>query len=367
MKIDNSVNIYPGGTGALGTDLIKALPRLCGPLSVLRARRRQPGKGKGLEVVVDVATPSGRKRTLLIQVRAGESPARVRETLRRLKLLLVREAVGYPVVASTFLSPRIREICREEGAGYLDLAGNCFLKFQDFYLEKRVDQNPFPRRGRPPSLFSPVSSRVLRALLEEPQRIWKVSELAAATDVSLGQVSNVTRRLIEEEYLTRVDRHLQLAKPGELLDAWREHDAVGQRTRSASPTRYAYHSVGQNPDELMARIADVAARFQWRSALTSFAAALLVAPYVRGIGTVEWYVEEAAAIDGWVSALDLRPVEAGPNVVLRVPYDEGVFYRTQTVQGKTLVGNIQLYLDLWADPARGREQAEFLRTQRIGY
>ena len=31
----------------------------------------------------------------------------------------------------------------------------------------------------------------------------------------------------------------------------------------------------------------------------------------------------------------------------------------------TLVGDVQLYLDLYADAGRGREQAEFLRQQRL--
>jgi len=53
------------------------------------------------------------------------------------------------------------------------------------------------------------------------------------------------------------------------------------------------------------------------------------------------------------------------NVHLLRPYDEGVFYRSRTIQGLVVVGDIQLYLDLYSDPARGRERAQRLREKEI--
>lgn len=69
----------------------------------------------------------------------------------------------------------------------------------------------------------------------------------------------------------------------------------------------------------------------------------------------------------WVDALDLHIVEFGGNVHLLQPYDEGVFYQLRKPEGIAVVGNIQLYLDLYNYPARGREQAEFMRDQEIGF
>jgi len=47
------------------------------------------------------------------------------------------------------------------------------------------------------------------------------------------------------------------------------------------------------------------------------------------------------------------------------PYDEGVLYGIQTIEGLKVVSDIQLYIDLYKYPARGREQAEFLKKERI--
>lgn len=359
MKVANSVD-NPKLT-ELEADLAKALPGLLPSLKVLQTQRQVKLGPVVADLVVQVQTPQGRRRRLFIDVKATPVPTRVREALRALKQSLRGKPNGYPVLASSFLSKRVREICREEQAGFVDLAGNCWLQFENLYVEKIVDKNPFPRRGRPPSLFTAVSSRILRALLEEPQRTWQVGELAKATQVSLGQASNVCRRLVEEAYAEKSERRLRLSQPGKLLEAWREQYQMSRNTQTAS------YSFERDPQRLMAAVAEAAKAQGWRYAITSFAAASLVAPFVRGIGAVAWYIADATALEAWTRALDLRPAEAGPNAVLLVPYDAGVFYRTQTLDGVTLVGNVQLYLDLYSDPARGREQAEFLRKEKLKF
>ncbi|MDI6809014.1 MAG: type IV toxin-antitoxin system AbiEi family antitoxin [Candidatus Eisenbacteria bacterium] len=342
-------------------ELVQTLPNLLPSLRISRIRRQQRIGPLDVDLVLDVSTPLGRRRRIYVEIKLAATPSRIREGLRQFKALIPNQRHAYPVLASTFLGPRAREICREEGFGYLDLAGNCFLQFEDLYLERIVDKNPFPRPGRPSSLFTPVSSRILRALLEEPVRTWKVGELAQAAQVSLGQTSNVCRRLLGEDYVVKFQGRIQSNQAGKLLDAWREQYTL------AKNTQVAYYSFEREPEQLMARLAATADPRQWRYAVTSFAAAFLVAPFVRGIGTVAWYVDGAATIDTWVKALDLRPAEAGPNVILLVPYDVGVFYRTQSVNSIALVGNVQLYLDLYGDPGRGREQAEFLRKEKLGF
>lgn len=331
------------------------------PLKVGSIRRGQRFGSIRVDYAVDVVTPQGKKRRLLINVRSPAAPSQIREALRRFRSSLPKRVRGYPVLASSFLNPGIREVCKEEGVGYIDLAGNLYLQWDDLYLEKIVDKNPFPRRGRPPSLFEPVSSRIVRALLEEPKRRWQVRELAQATKVSLGLTSRVTRRLLEDEYVTKTENRISLVQPAKLIDTWQD-----QYKREGNQ-RMAYYSFNRNPDEIMALIAKTAESEGWRYALTSFAAASLVAPFVRGVGAIEWYVEDADAVDQWVKVLDLRPAEEGPNVVLIIPYDRGVFYKNQKVDGITLVGNIQLYLDLYSNPARGKEQAEFLRKERLKF
>jgi hypothetical protein len=356
MKTQDTTAARAAGGRAFERELAQALPRLVAPLRIVRSRRAEAA---GL--LIEARAPSGRVHRLALDARLTSSPSRVLHVIERLRGTRARRAAAYPVLASRFLSPQVRQRLRQADVGYVDLAGNCWISLGDVHVERQVDKNPFPRRGRPPSLFAPVSSRLIRALLEEPKRRWQLQELARAAAVSLGQTSNVCRRLIEEALVVWQRRRLKLLQPGDLLEAWREvYDAHQHEPR-------AFYSFESDPERLMRRVAAVAAKRRWRYAVTSFAGAALVAPFVRGIGTVQWYVGPQASAERWVKALELRPVEAGPNVGLLSPADPGVFYRSRAVGGITLVGPVQLYLDLWSDPARGREQAEFLRRKTLGY
>jgi len=346
----------------LEAEIAKALPNLLPSLKLTQILKEQRIGSAIIDIIAEVLTPLGKRRKLYIEVKSIAAPSRIREALRQLKAAIKDQGNGYPVFALIFIGPRTREIFKEEGVGYIDLAGNCFLQFEDIYIEKIVDKNPFPSRGRPPSFFTPISSRIVRALLVEPDRQWKVSELAQAIQVSLGQTSNVTRRLLGEEYVARSQKgRLRLIQPGKLLDAWQEQYSLSKNTQMI------YYSFERNTEQLTARVASTALERQWRYAITSFAAASLIAPFVRGIGMVTWYVDDTASIEQWVKALDLRPAESGANIMILVPYDKGVFYQTQTVNGIVLVSSVQLYLDLFNDPARGREQAEFLRKEKLGF
>lgn len=101
-----------------------------------------------------------------------------------------------------------------------------------------------------------------------------------------------------------------------------------------------------------------------RYAVTLHAAASLIAPYVRH-SSLHIYVKGRE--DRLVKRLDVQPTELGGNVYLVQPYDEGVFYATQRIHGVHVVSNVQLYVDLYNYPARGREAAEYLRRSAIRF
>ncbi|MEK7476841.1 MAG: type IV toxin-antitoxin system AbiEi family antitoxin [Candidatus Coatesbacteria bacterium] len=346
---------------ALEAAIANKLPNLAPGLKISKVQREVRIGDVGVDIIADVITSLRQPRRLVIEVKASLPPGRVRESLRQLRACAQSIPGAYPMLASAYISPQVQEICRQENTGYLDLAGNCFIQFDGIYIERLVESNPFPVRGRPRSLFTPVSSRLIRALLEAPKRAWKLTELAGEVGVSVGLASKVCSRLIEDGFLGRDGRLLRLAQPALLLDAWRD---AYDPSRTG---RFTYFSFERDPDRSMTALAAIGADRKWQYAITSFAAASLVAPFVRGVGSVEVYVPDAGAVDEWVKAMDLRPVESGGNIVLLLPYDMGVFYGAQNVEGKSLVGNIQLYLDLSANPGRGREQADFLRKEKLRF
>jgi hypothetical protein len=68
------------------------------------------------------------------------------------------------------------------------------------------------------------------------------------------------------------------------------------------------------------------------------------------------------------TALDLRPAaETDGGLHLLTPYDPGVFYGALEKAGLKVVSLPQLYADLVHYERRGREQAEHLRREAMGY
>jgi hypothetical protein len=262
------------------------------------------------------------------------------------------------VVVAPYVSPRGREILRQSRVGFLDLAGNCLLQFDGVYIERAEATKPPAARKQQRSLFAPVSSRIHRVLLEDTERRWKLRDLAQEADVSLGLTHRVVQRLLDEAFLERHDRLLALRGPASLLEAWRE---VYRYSRNSIR---AYHAATRTPQQLMQRVAEAARHMAGRYAFTLHAGASLVAPFVR---FTDIHVYTEGPIDAWIEALDLREVEFGGNLSLIEPYDAGVFYRAREMDGANVVGDIQLYLDLYHYPARGREQADFLRERHLKF
>ena len=303
----------------------------------------------------------GRVRKILLgEVKSCGQPRYLRQAIAQFRETGIASDSTYFVITAPYFSPRGLEICRRHKVGCVDLAGSYYLEFDGIYIERIVEEKPKPVRRMLKSLFSPVSSRIVRAMLEEPDRVWKLTELTKATGASLGQTYNVSEKLAHEGFARKSTRGgVTLTDSAGLLDTWREEYDV-----TALNKVHSFHSWERDPARLMARVRQAAERLGAKYALTLHAGASLVAPYVR-FNDVHFYV--GADPQAWADELDLHTVEFGGNVHLLRPYDEGVFYRLRCPQGMAVVGNIQLYLDLYKYPARGREQAEFLREKEIAF
>ena len=333
------------------------LQQLAPGIKVLRSKKEVRRGASQPDLIVDIRYRDKRK-TLLLDIKSSGEPAFLYKAISRLHLASGRWPDSYPVVVAPYVSPRGREILRESRVGFFDLAGNCLLEFDGVYIERREATKPPAARRQQRALFAPVSSRIHRVLLHNADRRWKLRDLAQEAEVSLGLAHRVAQRLLGETFLEKEERFLVLRDPPGLLDAWRE------AYRYLINEIRTYHAAARTPQHLIRRIAEAGSRTNGRYALTLHAGASLVAPFVR-FNDVHIYTEEPA--ETWVEALDLREVEFGGNFSLLAPYDAGVFYAAHEVDGAVVVGDVQLYLDLYHYPARGREQADFLRERRLKF
>lgn len=299
------------------------------------------------------------EHTLVLEVTSLGQPKQIREAITRLNEIRQELPGAYPVAVSGYISPQSAALLRRNGLGYLDLSGNCYLAFKNVHIEKEGKPNVRPSTRPLKSLFSPRATRVIRVLLVDPQHTWRLGDLAKAAEVSLGHAHNVVKRLEDLAWVERGEQQrIRLLKPGDLLEAWAEVYTYRQNGVTA------YFSPERITRKLMAEIAGWAEAEGRRYAFTLHAGAALVAPNIR-FPAIHCYLDGTA--DSVARALGLRPGEGEGNVHILAPYDQGVFYAPLVKGGLSVVSLPQLYVDLFRYERRGREQADYLRREAMGY
>ena len=210
------------------------------------------------------------------------------------------------------------------------------------------------------NIFSPSASRIIRALLTYPKREWSVLGLSKEIKVGYGHAYRVIGTLLKMGLCRRTgNNRIIVANSGELLTRWANYYDFAFINKVV-----AYYSPYRDIDDFIDKLVFAEGK-GLRYALTLHAGAAIMAPYVRP-ANVHLYVE-SIKIDEFQQLLDLQLTELGGNVFLVTPYDEGVFYNIQRVREIFVVSNVQLYVDLYNYPARGREAAEYLRKKLIGF
>ena len=290
----------------------------------------------------------GAEKTLLVEVKPLGQPRMAREAVNALARYAQRLPKSYPVFAAPYISGSAAAICTANAVGYIDLAGNCLLRFGGVYIERSGNSNPFSERRELRSLFSPKASRVLRVLLLGAGRVWKLQELAREAEVSLGHVSNVKWLLAAREWVREGNGGLSLSKPESLLLEWSRNYGY----RKNSPREF--FSLLSLP-ELEASLAQACQRKGWRYALTGFSGAARLTPTVRHFRAMTYFDGDIRSLS---EELKLEDASSGPNLTVLTPYDEGVFYGAAEREGVYLTSPVQIYLDLAGFRGRGEEAAE---------
>ena len=295
------------------------------------------------------------RQNIAVEVKGNGQPRIVRSAIYQLLRYRERNPKVYCVVAAPYISPQSAEMCTKEGIGYIDLAGNCRLTFNRVYIEQEGKANPFAVKRDLRSLYSPKAERVLRVLLNNPKKAWRVQSLAKEAMVSLGQVSNVKSLLEDREWLMNTEDGLVLSIPDQLLSEWSENYSFN---RNSTRNYYTLKTV----TEIEADLAEICRKQKIICTLTGFSAAARYAPAVRYQRAMAYVVEKE---DKVAKLLSLKEVSSGANVTLLSPYDEGVMYGYRLIDGIQVAIPVQVYLDLLSMKGRGEEAAAMLLTEVI--
>ncbi len=260
-----------------------------------------------------------------------------------------------------------REILERHGVAVVDGLGNAHVELPGFVLhtEAQRGRRADTPRPRTQTRLAGKAGVGAQALLVQPEREWKVQDLAAEAGISVGLAHRVLVRL-ETEGLVATDgagprRVRRVADPTALLDLWAEEntDRAVQRMRA--------YRLARDPRELAGAVSAGLDAVGIDHAVTGAAAAARIAPFITAVPVAEIWIDSVASLAEAAVATDAEAVESGHNVAfLQANGDEPLAFRRQ-VDEIWAVNPFRLFYDLRNDPRRGHEQAEALRREVIGF
>ena len=303
---------------------------------------------------------------LVIEVKSNGAPRFVRAAVLQLKgyLAVFHESRPpnvdrhfLPMLVAPYLSPASRSICLEHNVAYVDFLGNGHLAFDNVYIDRAVADKPKSETRALRSIFTPKAAAILRVLLRDPARAWRVTELADAANASLGHVSNVRKALLAREWIEKRKDGIVLTQPASLMRTWREEyrTPVGIR----APGYTIYHG-----EQLNRRLTGVlnSEPPHPRAVYSLNSAAQWFAPFVRG-GTHSFYADAPGA-RLLEETLKLTRIERGANATVHILKDQTLLANAvQPSPGIFCTSPIVTYLDLWNGSDRDREAADHLASK----
>ncbi|MGA8158842.1 MAG: type IV toxin-antitoxin system AbiEi family antitoxin [Rhodoplanes sp.] len=324
-------------------------------------REARLAAGERPDLLVRIAS-GGQRYRLVCEFKAQGQPRTARQAAAQLRYYCDRIGKNaYGVFLAPYLSPASRQICIEHGIGFADLAGNCRLVFDSVFIERETAAKPVAERRELRSLFTPKSAQVLRTMLRDPARPWKVTDLAEKAGVSIGHVSNVRSALLEREWAQAGPDGFYISDPDSLLDEWRDD------YRGPPGKRLAFYTtLHGNALAAAVRGALLEAGAPGNAMLASYSAAHWLAPYARV--PTEYFYADSEGLRALEHALRLSSIAKGENVIVWRLDDDGLFRdAVEPAAGIRCTGPVQTYLDLSIAGERGREAADHLRAERLSW
>ncbi len=340
--------------GAFEADALRVLREIPG----LTVVEEPPGVDRGIDAVLHFA---GKRAPVAVEVKQRANAATAWQ--------LVHHAEALPgtrvLLIADQTTAEARAILETHGVAVVDGLGNAHIELPGllFHIEGPRHAQRAAAEG-PPTQLRGKAGVAAQALLLRPNRAWGVEDLAKEAQLSKGLAHRVLARL-EAEGLVNADgagpsRVRHVTNPTALLDLWAEENVE-------KPRRTLGYLLAQTPQQLIRAVGTNLESRGIDYALTGAAAASLVAPFVTAVPVVDVWVTARAAPDELYAGAKADRVTEGQNIVFLQSKDDTPLAFREKTDGLWLCNRFRLYGDLRRDPRRGREQAEHLRKEVIGF
>lgn len=125
------------------------------------------------------------------------------------------------LIIAKYITGEVALELREKEINYLDVAGNCFIKYKNlilFIVGQKVHKKENTNQAK---AFQEAGIKIIFNLLRNPDNLQlSYRELAALSDVSIGSVSNVMKELGALNFIFKTKLKRVLKNKTQLLERW---------------------------------------------------------------------------------------------------------------------------------------------------
>jgi len=291
-----------------------------------------------------------------IHVLKDAFPAKIKELIDNSKN---RVRKHYLVVVAPFVSENSYLLCEKEEIGFIDHAGNCLLRYHSLYISVSGNKNPEASKRALKSIFeksSTVSSLILRTMLEDAGKSWRLKNLSEKAGCSIGQVSKVKKFLTNNAWIEVTNEGIKITDIEAVMKEWAR---IYNGKRGGSYECYSLDQIANIEKKLERMEKECGIDYY----LTGFSGGVRYAPVVR-YNKLHVYIE-SEDIKEAIKYLGCKEVESGANLSIIEPYDDCVIKDSRIIEGSHVASPVQIYLDCMRLKGRGEELANVILAKEI--
>jgi hypothetical protein len=306
--------------------------------------------------IAEVELDGGILRMFSVLVLNRTYPQQIKEVINKLE---VNKQNLYTVISAPYISDLSAALCEKSDVGYIDEVGNCLIRTHTIYISEKGNHNKRQSKQKMKTIFDPsyvVSSKILRYLMKDVKRVWKLKYLADEVKCSIGQVSKVKNYLCEQLWAEMTPGRLAIIDAEAIMTAWgKEYNVNKNNIRSL----YTLESIAifERKIQNLSKENGICCYF------TGFSGGVRYTPVVRYnkvqiIVRLEDYRE-------FVINSECKEVETGSNISVIIANEDDLLIDSRNLEGCMVASPVQIYLDCMQNKGRGEEMAEAVLKKEI--
>lgn len=312
---------------------------------------------------IQIADESEHGFTVILQERGSGSFEIHVTCLKRAVPSSVKEVVSqsngqlYCIIMAPYISDASAKICETYGVGYCDLSGNCLIQMDSIYISNKGNPNRYPVENHAKTIFkssAKTTSLILRELMKDVSKRWKIKELAEKVGCSIGMVSRVKTYLCEQSWAVMDSSGLHITDAESLMKEWSRAYEIPEAISC-----YTIESIPRFEEKCYAAYRNNGVSL----CLTGFSGGVRYAPVVRYTKAHVWV--DRKDITDFLNLTECKKVDSGANVTVYLADSDEVFVDCREINQSTVASPVQVYLDCMQLKGRGEEMAEAVFSKEI--